>query len=534
MAIESSNDQIGDPSAQLTPQRYLEAVTNSWRGLPSKRRAVVSGSVIGALAVLALGVTMGLREDYALLYGNLELEEAGRIASALKDRQVSYRVVDGGRIEVPRAQVTSLRAELAMQGMPSGGVGYELFDKQSPFGLSEFGERIAFERARSGELARTISALEQVDKVSVHIVEPEASIFKGNASPARASVVLRLHPGARLSTSQVEGITRIVAGAVTGLALEHVSVLDERGNPLGSGATDGSAGGGLELQASVEEALILKAQAVLLAVVGRGGAVVKISAEVELDQIDETVETFDIDNKVTRRENTTSRESSGPTGAGGATGAEASVSGDTASKGKSGTSETEETSEVDYLVPRTLQKIRRPGGAVKRLSVALLVSDTYGDRLAELERLVKRAIGFDESRGDSFEAVATILDPGELSGGQSLISQALLGRIIEGGISLLAIGVLLVIVRSLRPKKLEDEEDPVLRELELRAKKKREAHAKQVQMLEEELQERERHELIASVQQMVAAHPRVASEVLRRWLYMGELVDEVIEEEVEA
>lgn len=479
---------------------------------------------VAAIGILGFAVHRATQTEMALLYGGLEEAEAGKITAALGEKSVPFKVSSGGRIMVPRERVAQLRVELATAGLPQGGVGFELFDSISPFGLSEFSEKIAFERARSGELARTISSLDPIKRAVVHIVEPSQSLFLNKKQAARASVVVRLRGGATLSPQQVQGIQRIVAGAVSGLALDEVSVLDERGNPLGG--LGAKAAGSVDLVRSVEASLARKAQQVLDAVAGRSGAVVQISASLDLDRVEETHERYDADNKVIRRETSRTRERRGPSGSGGTTGASSKVSGNKAGGG--GQSELEETSDADYAIPRTVQRILRNAGAVKRLSVALLVDERHQDRLPELERLVKRAVGFQESRGDAFESVATALDPGELETPEGFsLSPALVGRLIEGGISLFAVLALVLIVRSLRPTKVEapvgllpvkTEAEAVLEREVAQAEQERLALAEEEDRL---AQEGKRTALLQTLATVVAEHPVVATAVIRRWLHEG-------------
>src|SRR6266568_566126 len=224
-----------------------------WKKLPPRRRLVLVGALLATLAGVAFVSLRGSVEAYATLFAGLSPEDAGQVIETLKADKVPFRIGNAGTaIEVPEARVHEVRLTLAQKGMPhGGGVGFELFDKQS-FGTTSFVEQMNYQRALQGELARTIMSLDEVEAARVHLAMPEKSLYRAAAEPASASVALKLRPGRQLGTPQVRGIVHLVAASVEGLAPERVTVLDERGNVLSS-ADD--AAGSLDAQQAFERSL---------------------------------------------------------------------------------------------------------------------------------------------------------------------------------------------------------------------------------------------------------------------------------------
>lgn len=193
---------------------------------------------IAATAVLVAGGLAGLgrwrqESDFRPLFTSLAPEDAAGIVRKLKEAGVEYRIADnGGTVLAPSGKIAELRLTLAAAGMPrSGRIGFELFDKTS-FGASEFTEHVNYRRALEGELERSVMSLAEVEQARVHLTFPKESVFLENRQPAKASVMLRLRAGVRLSPENVVAISHLVASAVDRLAPEDVSVLDTRGNLL--------------------------------------------------------------------------------------------------------------------------------------------------------------------------------------------------------------------------------------------------------------------------------------------------------------
>ena len=190
-----------------------------WNDLTSTQKA---GLVVGALIIVALAavvITRTLNEPYAVLFSELEDKDAGRVITQLESMKRSYKLGDSGSsILVPASEVHDVRIRLMSSDIPlAGGVGFEIFD-DTGFGMTEFAQRINYQRALEGELTRTIMALEEVKFARVHIVMPEGGLFESEQGAPSASVTLFLKSGRRPDEGQIRGVQNLVSAAVPRLA----------------------------------------------------------------------------------------------------------------------------------------------------------------------------------------------------------------------------------------------------------------------------------------------------------------------------
>jgi flagellar M-ring protein FliF len=385
-----------------------------------------------AVALLAFFAFIGLRlgaEPKALLFSDVGVEDASRMIAELDAAKVSYELRgDGSMIYVPQADVLRLRMMLAEKGLPAGGtVGYEIFDNADALGTTSFLQNINHLRALEGELARTIRAIDGIKGARVHLVLPERELFSRERREPTASIVLKVNRDA-LSTQQVKAIQYLVASAVDGLAPTRVSIVDERGTLLASGAGDDSqaifASSIDERRTGYEARLRTHLENIVQRIVGVDKARVEVTAQMDYNRITQTSDTFDPNGQVVRSTQTVEDSSSSADGAAndgvtvGNNLPNANLGG---TEGEAGAREaanrTEET--VNYEISRTTKTEVLEPGRVKRLSVAVLVDGAYvqgadgsmvytpraQQELDKIEALIKTAMGFDEVRGDQVEVV---------------------------------------------------------------------------------------------------------------------------------
>jgi flagellar M-ring protein FliF len=379
-----------------------------WQRLTLAQRGGLVLATGLVIAVIAGAVSYTMRPVYTTLYSGLDGKDASQIVDKLRDQKVPFVVsADGGTIKVPQEQVSELRLGFAGAGLPrSGEIGYELFDKPM-LGMTDFVQQMNYHRALEGELGRTITELEAVDGARVHLVVPSQRLFREDQKPATASIVLQLKPGATLSAQQVQGIAYMTAYSVEGLEVENISIMDTRGSLLtGRAARNdmvGLSATQLEVQNQVEKDLELKALALLENTLGPGRAQVKVTAKLNWNRVERTVENYDAERAATLSEER--QESSGDNAAG---------------NGNS----TSERSVTNYQVPKTVEKYVPEVGNIERLSASVLVDGnykvtknadgtearTYSERSPqELEKyrtLVATAIGLDRKRNDELTVVS--------------------------------------------------------------------------------------------------------------------------------
>ncbi len=381
------------------------------------------------LSILLFGslIFWNAQPDLQVLFTNLAPEDAGEMANRLKEKKVPFRLTHNGTtLLVPGDQVHELRLSLAAEGLPKGGgVGFEVFDRNS-IGVTDFVQRLNYQRALQGELSRTIKQIREIESVRVHIATPRESLFVEEQKKPTASVFVKTRIGMTLTPSQVEGIVHLVASAVEGLEPNHISVVDMSGKVLSKRGSSSPIGQltstQLEYQQSIEEGLRKKVQGMLEEVLGPGKAIARISAEIDFQQVVVTEEKYD-PNAVLRSEQ---RNVEKPA-------AEAKVSGVRQEAGPEGKtpplpqtwpSPMERQNEIrNYEISKVNKQIKSPVGSIKKVSAAVVIDGIYkeeGDakgtkdkkyaprsqeEMKHLENIVKKAIGFNEERGDQVEVI---------------------------------------------------------------------------------------------------------------------------------
>lgn len=387
----------------------MQQFLNVWTGLDLRRQIVVVGATVAIfMAVLAMA-RMATAPSMTLLYAGLENGAAGDVVAALEQRGAVYDV-RGGSIFVDRAQRDELRMTLASEGLPANtNRGYELLDSLSGFGTTSQMFDAAYWRAKEGELARTVVASPHIAMARVHIATTGSNPFQRGVTP-KASVAVTAS-GAAVTSSQAKSIRYLVASAVSGLAPEDVAVIDADGNLLG--ATDDA----VPAAASDDKAQMLRERVARLleARVGFGNAVVEVSVDTvtESEAIRERI--IDPEGRVAVSTDTEERSTQSTEAASGEVTVASNLPDGEAGGGDGGSSQNQELRErINFEVSETEREIIRAPGAIKRVTVAVLVNDiataaedgtvTTAPRdaaeLDNLRELVASAVGFDEARGD--------------------------------------------------------------------------------------------------------------------------------------
>ena len=380
---------------------------------PQQKRLIFIGlPLFGSIAYA--GFMIFDRMNYGSLYSNLSPQDGASIVKELEAEKIPYSISGGGAvIEVPRGLIYQTRLRLAGKGVPAGGgVGFEIFEK-TPFGVSEFTQQVNYLRALQGELSRTINSLSAVQSSRVHLALPARSNFLGPEEKPSASVVVDMRPGYHLSPDQVQGIVNLVASSVPKLSADKVTVIDSSGRPLkeiipAAATTEAERLNLLKLQH--EQELERRIETMLDPVLGAGKVVVRANVQINPQETQMTKEEFDPDNKVVRSQ----RQSMDDSGAksGGTPGVQANIPGGEATKVTQESGSKRSSEIVTYEVGHTTSRISEPRGQVQKLSVAVLVDGKYEkekyvprtkEEMEVIKGMVKRAVGFNDDRGDEIE-----------------------------------------------------------------------------------------------------------------------------------
>ncbi len=400
--------------------------------------------VVLFLAIGIVGILMGRQAEWRVLYADLADKDGGAIVAQLSQMNVPYQYAPGGgAILVPANMVYDTRLKLASQGLPKGAVsGYELMDTANRFGMTQFQERLTFQRGLEGELTRSIQALSSVQSARVHLALPNQNGFFREQQKPSASVLLTLNGGRSLDRGQIAGIVHLVSSSVPEMDAKSVSVLDASGKLL-SDPPEGSAGNGgdaLQLQQvqQIEQLYTGRILDILEPVVGRQNIRAQVTAELDFSQTESTSELFKPnqapDATAIRSQQLLESGTPGstlPTGVPGAATNQppgptaAPVNGNAQALGAagaaSGVGNGRREQIINYEVDKTVRVVRGSTGGIKRISAAVVLNhktstDAKGKTStvpiseAELEKLtalVRETIGFSKDRGDSVNVVTT-------------------------------------------------------------------------------------------------------------------------------
>ena len=385
----------------------MQRLMARWAGLDGRQRLAALAALVATVVMTGLVASLGGREEEALLYAGLEPMAAGQVIAALDARGVVHDV-RGGAIYVPEADRDALRMTLAAEGLPMlGASGYELLDDLSGFGTTSQMFDAAYWRAKEGELARTIVAGSRVRAARVHISAPAAGSF-ARREAASASVTVTPAGGA-IAPEHARALRFLVASAVPGLAPEDVAVIDSEGGLVGE-EEEGSAADDARA-----EAMRARVERLLEARVGRGNAVVEVALETvtEREQISERV--LDPESRVVISTDTEESSSQSQGAEGAVTVASNLPGGDAGGQPGRSSQESESRERVNYEVSETLREVVREPGAIRRLTVAVLVDGVPAEgpdgaatvvprgeeEMEALRSLVASAVGFEEARGDT-------------------------------------------------------------------------------------------------------------------------------------
>jgi flagellar M-ring protein FliF len=374
------------------------------------QKIIIASVVLTAIIGIIIIIIIANKPTYNVLFSNLDPPDANKIIEKLNERGVKYELSDNGKtISIPKEQVYEMRLQLAGEGLPlSSVVGYEIFDKTN-FGISDFQQKVNYKRALEGEMVRTILKLEAVEGAQVKIVVPEKALFKEDQKKATASVVLKLKSSRGISSENVVAITNLIASSVEGLDPSNVTVIDSKGHLLSnvepSNKLASMTASQYDLKRKVEAYLSDKAQSMLDQVLGAGKSVVRVNAELNFNQTEKTTKSYD-PNIIIRSQETNNQSE---------------IVYDTNSETKRGTTLT------NYEVGETVEHLISEVGAVKKLSIAVMVDGTYKDserngqyirefiprtleEMTKITGVVKNAVGFDETRSDLLSIENIVFD----------------------------------------------------------------------------------------------------------------------------
>lgn len=389
---------------------------------------IVLGTVAIALLIVFSILSLRLTSPVmTTLYNNLNADDSSAVVTELGRLGIKFEVKSGGsEVMVESSEVLKVRMMLAQKGLPGQAsiVGYEIFDKESVLGTSNFVMNVNLLRALEGELARTITALGSIKSARVHLVVPRKDVFKRNDFEPSASVVLTLNNRLDVPKEEAMAVKHLVSSSVPGLKPSKITIVDSNGKILAKAKNEeedeyGSSGGAAEFKFQMEERLRNVLNTLLAQAVGAGKVETQVSVDVSVEKVSSVSEAYDPEGQVLRSSQTTEQTSTSSDSAGGEVTVANELTGENASAGGNSDNENKTNEVRNFEISKTVTNKVNDGGQINKISVAVLVDGKYAknangddvyiqrsdEEMDQIKSLVASAIGFDERRGDKVDVI---------------------------------------------------------------------------------------------------------------------------------
>ncbi len=450
-----------------------EAIAATWNKMNTAQKVGLGAIITAALTAIIFFVAWAQTPDYVAAFTDVDSSDGAAIVEYLKEQKIPYQIsenANGTTIRVPSSQVHEVRLALASQGLPGKGtVGFELFDTTN-LGMTDFTQQVNYQRALEGELARTINSLSVVRAARVHIVIPQPTLFSEDQQPTTASIMVDIDPGQQLSKEQVTAISHLVSSAVEGLTPDNITIIDMNGNVLSDGSGDSGLSDAVALSSSqidtqrqVEKTLEYRIKSMLENVLGPDQAVVRVSADMNWDQIHTESEKYlpAEEGSVVRSSRQITESSNATDGTtGGVPGASSNIpdaapSYQTTVTGTNGSSYQHTDITTNFEVSRSTSVVQSATGQIQRLSVSVLVNNiTDTTVISAIQQATIAAAGLNTERGDvltvnsiPFDREYFIEQEAAMKAAQQRDFYLLLAR---WGIVVVALGAVLFVARGMQ------------------------------------------------------------------------------------
>jgi flagellar M-ring protein FliF len=504
-----------------------------WVSIPS--------AVIILITVVALWSTA---PSYMPLFTNLNSDDAGSIVKQLKDKKIPYKFEGGGKsILVPAKYLYDTRLDLATQGIPKGGgVGFEIFDKTN-LGVTDFTQRINYVRALEGELARTIANIDVIQEAHVQLVLPKKELYEESQKDPTASVLIKYKYDTKLTYDQIKAIVHLVSSSVEGLSPVNVTVIDTKGETLSDvirdELTEDNAPNSfskqlkltnqqIKIQKDFERDVQKRVESMLSQVLGDSRTTVRVTAELNFDQVEKKDEVYEpiVGGKGVLRSSKKDAESYTGVGVypGGVPGTDSNIPGyKSVVSGNSNYSKMDTTE--NYEITKREKHVIETVGAVKRLSIAVIVDNLQPQQVNSIKNAVIAAAGLDLGRGDQV-AVENVSFDRSAEKNEQYKTDALTRE--KFNTTVMSLGVIIGILvfslfflrSTLKPKAIREK---LRRQIEMasasaKAEEEVEVPLEAVPSAAELAEAQKRAEMKRQITKIARENPKIIVQLIKRWL----------------
>lgn len=503
-------------------REQLSRLRELWSNLSLNQKVLIAGAVLLALAAIIVTSATLTKKEYEPLFTKLDVNDAAAVTAKLQELNVDYQLGDDGTtVLVLPEQKYQVRLQLASVGLPKGVAGFEIFN-QSSLGETETDKRIKYQVALTGELTRTIESLNQIEFARVNLALPEKSLFTEQQQAPTASVLVKTRPYSELHQKEVQGIVHLLASSVEGLKPENVTVVDTNGNLLSVNLPEAESLGikteltaaQMALKRQYEKELQYSIQSMMEQVIGKGRALVRVTAELNFDEKESRKETFGPNSFV--RSEKLLEESSTQTGEGeqGIPGTASNIPTYQEVTAGTGSSASDKSEKIrNYEIDREEINQRFAQGDVKRLTVSVIIDKELDNRQRdELQEIVANAAGFNAERGDTISVMGMKFSQPPPSEEQVAMDWVRWGWIIPLVVLILALLIIWLVQRRRREETEEGEltgfDALIDEEISIE------------ELVERELtpEEKERKKVREEIEKLIDTNPEAAAQMLRTWL----------------
>lgn len=510
-------------------KNITEKAKGGWDKLDSKRKITLAIIVVGIILIAIFATYYSNKTEYATLFTNLELEDAGRIASDLEGKGIKFQLENNGRdILVDEKILDEYRIQLAMDGMmPQNSTGFEIFDDMGLM-VTDEDRKIMYERALTGELQRSIMSLDAVNNAKLHLTIPEKTIFDDQVGTPSASIVLELKDYETVTENMIVGIASLVSGAVDNLEMENIRIIDSRGNLLSASLqqnNDISSHTIVNQHTDLKESFESKVESKVLELLGSafGWDKVKVSVFADLDFDAEESTTIRYSDPVVRSEQI--EASGGNIDVQQVTGGNLDDNISNVIESEDGDSSYLNRTINNELTTETTNTIKAPG-KVDKLSTSVIYDGNLSNAdIARIENIVAAATGYDGERGDIINVESIVFDRPDQGGiDDGTDSGSGIGQIISNNrawiiriAGILAIILLLVLIIRNRIKKKREEAE-FQKQLEMEeAAALAPTIGQAVEIIDEKMEIKSDPKEI-SAQNYAKENPDIAADLIKAWL----------------
>ena len=417
---EGKSNLITKTSSAITDIRRILNEPAAKRALPTALALIVT--FVGIILFISF------REpSKTTLFSSLSEADKSKVVESLRQNGINVSLDSAtGEVLVPSTDYYQSKMLLAAEGLPESlPNGYDSLDNM-PMGTSRSVEAVKIRNGLENELARSINEISGILGARVHLAIPDKSVFVRERGKPTASVFVKLGAGRSLGENQIRAIVHLVSSSVPNLPSENVTVVDQHGNLLSKPSDDinsAMSNRQLEYTMKLEQVYRQRVLSLLTPILGAGNITAQVNVDVDFTTQNITEEVVDPEASALRSEQATQDITSEPQAQGipGAVAntpplaAELATENPVPTQAQPNIKSQSSSSIKNYEVSKRVSTTTNPTGTIKRIVAAILIRDKLvinelGEQVlqkisdeekANLEALVRDAIGFRENRGDS-------------------------------------------------------------------------------------------------------------------------------------